>query len=209
MNLWHGLFMVNNARAQKPGFINKLLFRYENPKDHCDRKNEPPPFLASVINFGVLAFVLYRYGKKPLAEALVKRKLAIMADIDTASRLKEDAAARLAEYQEKLDNIADTLVELRAEYAAQAEAEKQHVLADAEERRVRMRRDAEFRIEQELKTARVELMNEAVDAAVRAAEELVKKQVSARDLDRMANDYIASIGSSLAQSSAVQPGAPS
>src|SRR5262249_26430613 len=150
-----------------------------------------------VLNFGVLAFILYRYGRKPLAEALVKRKQSIMAEIDTATKLKDDAEARLEEYEEKLENIEAKLEEGRAGYAAQAEIEKKHILAEAEERRVRMRRDAEFRIDQELKTARAELLREAVVNAVAAAEELIAKQVQPRDLDKMADDYLRSIGPSL------------
>jgi len=196
-NLWHGIITVNNEASDKGGFLNKLLFRYENPKDPCDPKNEPAPLLASVLNFGLLAFVLFRYGKKPLAEALVKRKQTIMADIDTATKLKEDAEARLDDYEEKLENIEGKLAEVRAEYAAQAEVEKTHLLAEAEERRVRMRRDAEFRVEQELKTARAELLREAVVNAVSAAEALMIKQVTAADLDKMAGDYLKSIGPSL------------
>jgi F-type H+-transporting ATPase subunit b len=197
MNLWHGLFMVNNERALQPGFVNQLLFRYENPKDPCDPKNEPAPFLASLINFGILVFVLFKYGRRPLADALQKRKSGIMAEIDTATKLKEDAEARLDEYQEQIDNIEAKLEEVRAEYAAQAEREKQHILVEAEERRVRMRKDAELRIEQELKAARAELLREAVVNAVAAAEELVAKQIAAKDLDKMANDYLSSVGASI------------
>lgn len=198
VNYWHGILMANNERALKGGFVNQLLFRYENEKDHCDPKNEPPPLLASLINFGALAFILFRFGKKPLAEALKKRRDGIMADIDTATKLKEDAEARLEDYEEKIENIESKLDEVRAEYAQQAELERKHILAEAEERRVRMRKDAELRIEQELKAARAELLREAVVSAVAAAEDLVQKQIAARDQDKMANDYLQSIGQSLA-----------
>lgn len=196
MNLWHGIFMADMEKSQQGG-INQLLYRYENPKDPCDPKNEPPPFLASLLNFGIVAFILYRFGKKPLAESLAKRKQTIMADIDTATKLKEDAEARLEEYEEKLENIQEKLTEVRAEYAAQAEAEKKHLLTEAEDRRVRMRKDAEFRIEQELKAARAELLREAVVSAVAAAEEMIAKQIATKDQDKMANDYLGSIGSSI------------
>lgn len=196
MNLWHGIFMADMEKAQRGG-IWSLLYRYENPKNPCDPKNEPPPFLASLINFGIVAFILYRFGRKPLAEALVKRKQTIMADIDTATKLKEAAEARLDEYEEKIENMEEKLEEVRAEYKAQAEIEKKHLLTEAEERRARMRRDAEFRIEQELKAARAELLREAVVNAVAAAEELVQKQIAAKDLDKMSTDYLASIGPSL------------
>jgi F-type H+-transporting ATPase subunit b len=198
MNWWKGILMVNNEAAEKGGFVNELLFRYENPKDPCDHKNLPPPFLASLLNFGVLAFVLYRFGKKPLAEALVARKKTIMAEIDQATKLKEDAEDRLEEYEEKLENIEAKLEEVRADYRAQAEVEKKHILAEAEERRARMRRDAEFRIDQEMKAMRDELLREAVANAVVAAEELIAKNVTATDNDKMAADYLKSVGAALA-----------
>jgi F-type H+-transporting ATPase subunit b len=193
------MLWVNNERAVQPGFVNQLLFRYENEKNPCDPKNEPPPYMAALLNFGLLAFILYRFGKKPLEDALVKRKHAIMAEIETATKLKENAEARLEEYEEKLANIAVTIRDVRAEYAAQAEVEKKHILAEAEERRVRMRRDAEFRIEQERKAMRDELLAEAVVNATAAAEALIQKQMSSADQERMARSYLSSVGAALRQ----------
>ncbi|MEP7122342.1 MAG: ATP synthase F0 subunit B [Byssovorax sp.] len=193
-NWWQGLLMVDNERAKKDDFLDKLLFRYENKKDACDKDNMAPPYLATVINFAILAFILYRFGRKPLAEALLKRKTTIMADIETATKLKDDAERRLTEYEEKFERMDEKLAELRRELAAQSEKEKAHILAEAEERRVRMRRDAEFRIDQEAKTARAELLQQAVIGAAAAAEELLVKKVGPSDLDRMAEDYLKAVG---------------
>lgn len=194
VNWWRGLLMVNNERAKSDSFINRLLFRYENANDPCDKDNLPPPFLASVFNFAILGFILYKFGRKPLAEALVKRKTTIMAEIDTATKLKQDAERRLEEYEEKFERMDETLDELRAELAAQSEQEKKHILAEAEERRVRMLRDAEFRIEQEGKAARAELLQQAIVGAATAAEELLVKKVGPSDLERMAEDYLKAVG---------------
>ena len=193
-NWWQGILMVDNDLAKSDSFLNKLLFRYENKKDPCDKDNKPPPFLAMAINFGLLAFVLYKFGRKPLAESLVKRKATIMADIETASKLKEDAERRLREYEDKFERMDEKLADLRAELAAQSEQEKAHILAEAEERRARMIRDAEFRIEQEGKSARAELLQQAVVNAALAAEELLVKKVGSSDLDRMAEDYLKAVG---------------
>jgi F-type H+-transporting ATPase subunit b len=202
-NWWRGILMVNNDLAQKESPLYQLLFRYENPKDPCDPKNMPPPFLATVLNFAILGFVLYRFGKKPLGEALVKRRNDIMGEIDTAQKLKADAERRLDEYEDKFERIEETLDQMRAEFAAQSELEKAHLLAEAEERRARMRRDAEFRIEQELKTARAELLQEAVLAAAAAAEELLVAKVTGADQDRMADDYLASVSAAVRRGASV------
>jgi len=209
MNLWHGLLMVNNERAEQGGLVNQLLFRYENPHNPCDPKNEPAPYMASLINFGVLAFVLYRFGRKPLAESLAKRRQDIMAEIETAQKLKAESAARLELYEDKLENIAAERETTLEEYAAQAEVEKTHVLADAEERRIRMRRDAEFRIEQELKAMRDELLREAVIDAAAAAEALIVRQVNASDQDRMAADFLRAVGPALGSKTSATAGARS
>jgi F-type H+-transporting ATPase subunit b len=197
VNWWKGMIMVNNEAAQKGGFVNHLLFRYHNENDPCDPKNEPPPFLASLLNFGLLAFILYRFGKKPIGEALQKRRQTIMGEIDTATDLLDDAKERLRKYKDQFEHIEETLGQLKSEYAAQAEIEKKHILAEAEERRIRMRRDAEFRIEQELKSAKVELLEEAVLGAVKAAEEIIRQRATREDQERLAQEYLRSVPDAL------------
>lgn len=207
VNWWRGMLMVNNHRAEQGGFFNELLFRYHNEENPCDPKNEPPPFLASLLNFGVLAFVIYRFGRKPIAEGLAKRKQSIMGEIDNASRLYDEAETRLEEYEKKFETIEETLEALKAELSLQAEVEKKHILAEAEERRVRMKRDAEFRIEQELKAAKAELLQAAVDGAVKAAEELLKKSAGTADQDRLMKEYLSAVPAAITSRAAAPPSA--
>lgn len=208
-NWWQGILWVNNdvAKFEKDAaghmhrtdsVVTQLLYRYENPKDECDPKNQPPPFLATVLNFGLLAWVLYRFGRKPLAEALAARKKSVMQEIDNATRLKNEAESRLNDYEDKLDNLDETLEQMKKDYAAQSEAERKHVLAEAEERRERMKRDVEFRLAQEAKAAKQLLLQQAVERAVAAAEELIRKKVEKPDLDKMADDYLTGIGAAWA-----------
>jgi F-type H+-transporting ATPase subunit b len=217
VNWWRGFIAVNNDAAKfetddaghehrVDPFLSQLLWRYDNKADPCDHKSEAPPFLASIFNFGLLVFLLVRFGKKPLGEALKKRKDDIMKEIDTAATLRRQSKARLAEYETKIDRIEDTLAELREEYATQAEAEKKRVLEEAEERRVRMKRDAEFRVEQERKAARIAVMSEAVDRATAKAEELMTAQSNKSDADRLVEEYLASIPSTFGKSDGPRAG---
>jgi F-type H+-transporting ATPase subunit b len=197
INLYQGLLGVDNDKAVNGSAFEKVLFRYDNKDNACDPKNQPPPFLASLLNFCVLAFVIGKYGKKPLAEALLKRKESIMAEIDNATRLKEQSESRLAEYEEKFETIDETLAAAKSDYAAAAQQEKARILQEAETRRVRMRKDAEFRIEQELKAARILLLQEATENAASAAEELLRKRLTPADHERIAEDYLGSIAKAL------------
>jgi F-type H+-transporting ATPase subunit b len=195
VNLYQGLLGVDNDKALRGTPLQRVLFRYENKDDACDPHNQPPPFAANLFNFAVLVFLVGRFGRKPLAEALAKRRSSIMTEIDSATRLKEQAEARLGEYEQRLETIDDKLEVARAEYHAVAEQEKARIVDEARERQARMRRDAEFRIEQELKAARIALLNEAATGAVRAAEELLKSRLSAGDHEQLANDYLTAIAS--------------
>ena len=67
INWWHGLL------GEKAGREPDLFFR---------APGEPPPYLASLINFAVLVFILVRYGRKPLAAWLAKRKESITREIE-------------------------------------------------------------------------------------------------------------------------------
>ncbi len=206
INWWHGMIAVNNEKAAQGGFLNQLLWRYDNHTDACDPKNEAPPFLASLLNIGLLGFIVYRFGKKPVAEALLKRKQSIMSEIDTASSLLAASEKRLEQYESKFEHLEDTLAEVKAEYAAQAELEKKQIVIEAEERRVRMVRDAEFRVEQELRAARIELMHEAVVDATSMAEEIIRKRAAQADFDRMSEEYLGSLRAAFSGSSSLPGG---
>jgi len=200
INWWHGMIGVDNVKSQSPSFADKLLWRYHNPNNPCDPKNQQTPLFAALLNLGVLGYLVYRFGRKPIGAALVKRKQDIMSEIETASRLEREAQGRLSEYEDKFDQIQDTLKALKVEYATQAEVEKKHIVAEAEERRARMRRDAEFRVEQELRAARISLMQQAVADATTAAEEIIRKRSAQADIDRMSEEYLASLRTALAGS---------
>ncbi len=198
INWWHGMIGVNNEKSQSANFVDKLLWRYHNPTNPCDEKNQQSPLFASILNLAVLGYIVYHFGRKPISEALVKRKQDIMSEIETAARLEREAQGRLDDLEGKFDQIHETLKVLKIEYAAQAEVEKKHIVAEAEERRARMRRDAEFRVEQELRAARITLMQQAVSDATSAAEEIIRKRTAQADIDRMSEEYLASLRSAIA-----------
>lgn len=197
INWWQGLVGIDNEKAKSDSWLNKLLYRYYNPQNECDGANQEPPILAQVINLAILLLLIARFGKKPLAEALAKRKKAIVEEMEAAQKLGEEAEDRLADYEEQFENLEDRRVELREESQLQWELEKKRILAEAEERRGRMRRDAEFRVTQELKEAQQEILREAIDGASKAAEELLAKTLSQSDHERLADEYLTSIVSAV------------
>jgi len=155
---------------------------------------ETPPFIAMIVNFGILVAGYYLIGKKPIAAALQNRRSAIAKEIEDAEQMRREAEARAKTYQAKLDRLDEEMRTAREALVRAGEAERDRIVAEAEENAERMRKDAEFLVEQEIKQIRQDLWREAVEGAVAAAEELLKKRVTSADQERLAEDYLADLG---------------
>jgi F-type H+-transporting ATPase subunit b len=164
------------------------------PINWTEFDKQTPPFIATFINFGILAAGYYLLGKKPIAAGLQARRDAIAKEIEEAQRMKREAERRAKTYQAKLERLEDEVRLTREALVRAGEAERERIVAEAEAKAQRMRKDAEFLVEQELKQLRLEVWREAVDTAVTAAEELLKKRVTPADQERLAEEYLADLG---------------
>jgi F-type H+-transporting ATPase subunit b len=175
-NLFHGVLGEKEGLAE-----GNLLFR---------PKGTPPPFGAWLVNFAILAYFVGRFSARPVGDALKKRKAGIMHGIEEASRMKEDAADRLAGYEDKLQHVDDEIERVKREMQEAGEAERVRILQEAHEKRERMERDTRLLIEQELKAAREILLRETIAGAVRSASVTLEKQLTPADHDRLAKEYL-------------------
>jgi F-type H+-transporting ATPase subunit b len=159
-------------------------------------KGMPVPFGALALNAAILYFLLFKFGRKPISDALRARKLGIMKGMEDAAKMKAEAEASLAKYQKKLDEIDSEVARIKREAKEQGEAESARILSEAKERRLRMERDARLLIEQELKAARETLTRDTVRAAVKSAEGILSAKVGDADQQRLGDEFLASIKAS-------------
>jgi len=170
--------------GEKEGVEPSLLWR---------PKGMPVPFGAMLLNSAILFYLLGRFGRKPVADGLRARKLGILKGMEEAEKMRAEAEARLGEYEEKLAKIEEEVTRVRDEMRAADETERKRILADANDKRARMERDARVLIEQELKAAREQLMSETVHQAVRAAETVLTSKITAQDHARLAEEHLAGL----------------
>jgi F-type H+-transporting ATPase subunit b len=159
-------------------------------------KGMPVPFGALALNAAILYFLLFKFGRKPISDALKARKLGIMKGMEDAAKMKAEAEASLAKYQKKLDEIDSEVARIKREAKEQGEAESARILGEAKERRARMERDARLLVEQELKAARENLTRDTVRAAVKSAEAMLTAKVGDADQQRLGDEFLASIKAS-------------
>jgi F-type H+-transporting ATPase subunit b len=168
---------------------------------------ETPPYLAMLINFGILIGGYYLLGKDSITAGLKARRSNIQKELEEAARMKAEAEERAKKYQARLQTLeAEKATAIEALVRA-GEAEKERIVRDAEAKAERMRKDAEFLVEQEIKQLRVDVWREAVDTAVAAAEELLKKRVTPADQERLAEEYLADLGTTKTTKTATAGGA--
>jgi F-type H+-transporting ATPase subunit b len=168
---------------QEPGAINWYDFS----------NKEQPPYAALLINFGLLAFGYYYFGKRPLGQALRNQRDSIAKQIEEAQRMKHEAEERAKQYQAKLRDLEVELASTRRALEEAGKGERDHIVREAEEKAVRMQRDAAFLLDQETKQVRLDLQREAVEAALLAAEELLRKRVTSADQERLAEEFLNSL----------------
>jgi F-type H+-transporting ATPase subunit b len=180
------------------------------PINWFDFHSTTPPFIAMLINFGILVAAYYFFGKNPVAAALQSRRDSIAKDIEEARRMRGEAEERAKLYQRKLETLEEEVRLTKESLLRAGEAERERMLLEAEAKAERMRKDAEFLVEQEMKQVRADLLRETVEAAVAAAEQLLKSRVTAADQERIADDYLADLGGkSLSPAAPAGQGRPS
>lgn len=151
-----------------------------------------------LLNLGVLIFLLVYFGGYfkggMLSKALRNRHNLLKADIEAASGQRALAEQRFREQDKRLANLEQELAALRASVQQEGEREKARLLAGAEEKAKRIQDETRFQLDQEVKEAELRLRAEVASTAVKVADEILRRSVSAEDERRLVQDFAAGAG---------------
>ncbi len=147
-------------------------------------------FFYSWLNLLLILGVIVFVARKPLRAFFSARRSQVQEQLHESVRLKEEAQARLTEWQGKLAEVQAELDQIRNQSRVRAEAEASAILADARASAERIRNDARAAIEQELRRAQATLRDEASDLAVELAGELLSQSITDADRDRLIGEFI-------------------
>jgi F-type H+-transporting ATPase subunit b len=162
---------------------------------HGNKVEEPmsAPFIFMVINFALLFWLIAKYGGAAGKKLAVERHDQIKTALDEAAKLRTQAKDKLAEYETKLKAADSEITKLVEGMRADAEADKQRILENAERQAAQLKRDAEQRIAAEIESARATLMREVSSAATSAAEKLLREKMTAADQNKVIATFIADV----------------
>jgi F-type H+-transporting ATPase subunit b len=142
------------------------------------------------VNFIILVGLLYWLLAGKLKEFFVDRGKNIRKALEEAIAAKEEAEKKFKEYELRLEKANEEIAKISEMIKAQGEAEKQKIIEDARKTAEKMKEDTQARMEQEFKKAGSQLRAEAALLSVQMAEELLKKNLSAKDHETMVRDYL-------------------
>ena len=149
--------------------------------------------VTQIIGFLIVLWVLRRYAWGPVLGMLEERRVRIANEVATAERLRQEAMALKAEYENQLRTIENQARERiqKAVVEGQKVAEEIRANAQAEARAIADR--ARANLELDIKKARVELREEIVALALGAAERLLHERLDAKEHGRVVERFLSEL----------------
>jgi F-type H+-transporting ATPase subunit b len=130
-------------------------------------------WLSVIINFIIVAAILWFLLKKTLPVALRNRGQAIQKRMEEARSASEEARQRLSEVEGRLSRLDAEIADMRRRAEEAAQADQKRILAEAEEERRRIIASTEQEIAAAANNARRELKAYAARLAVDLAEKKI------------------------------------
>ncbi len=147
-------------------------------------------------NFLIYAFIIVKFAFPLIRDFLKSRHDEVVSTISQASARKQAAEALVHEYRAKLSGLDREVQSILDSLRDEGQREKSKVVREAEARAVKIQEDAYFLAEQEVKMARQKLREEMADQAEATARQLIERNLSGADQNRLVDDFIHTIGQS-------------
>jgi F-type H+-transporting ATPase subunit b len=147
-----------------------------------------------LINFLIFVYLLKRFLMPFVKGHLRSRREEIAAAVKEADEARARAEALLRDYRRRLARLDEEGREIRDALSAEGERGKLKLIADAEELARRIKADADFLAEQEVKLARQQLMREIARLAREDAEKLVQGHLNPADQKRLVKEFLSGVG---------------
>jgi len=161
---------------------------------HADSGAQLKDFLYRLFNFALLAGILIWAMKKANVTGLLAGRRAEVAKVlGEAQSIRESAERKLAEYSEKLEKASSEIDEIYAAIKQEGEAEKNRIIAAANQAAERIQRQAQVAAQQEIQQASARLQAETARLAVQLATTTLEQSVTQDDQDRFVDEYISKV----------------
>jgi F-type H+-transporting ATPase subunit b len=147
-----------------------------------------------LINFLLYLYLVKRFVLPWVRGHLLSRRKAVIAAVTEADEAKKRAEAVVRDYHGRLAHLDETSAEIREILRREGERERARLLREAEGMAVKIKADASFLAEQEVKLAQQRLREEMARTARAAAEGLIRRHQTSADQNRWAENFLREVG---------------
>lgn len=148
-----------------------------------------------LINFLILLYLAQRFVLPLVRDHLRLRREQIRSAVVEAREEWERAEQIVREYRDRMARLGEESKKILAGLNAEAERDRTRLLAEAEELARKIKADAGFVGEQEVKVARRRLREEMAEIAQATAQGLLKSRITPEDQRRLMEDFLRGVAS--------------
>lgn len=149
--------------------------------------------VATLVLFLIFAFVLGKFAWTPLLRIVAEREKTIREQVEGAEKAQTEAQALLHKRQDMLKDATREREEIIARATKEAEEVKADLLGKARAGAEQVLDKARDRIEQEKRSAVLELRAQVAELAMTAAEKIVRSSLTPEAQRRLVDETIAQL----------------
>ena len=147
-------------------------------------------FIWKVVNVVVLGAIIYKFAKKPVANALSGSAASAKKLKSDAREAEEKLTAELDEMRVKIAGLEKEAEQMVKTARKDAEVEKERIIEEGKHEIGRMKRQASFALEQERRKAEADLRHWIAEESVTLAEKELKQEMNQNQQNKLVNKYM-------------------
>ena len=151
-------------------------------------------FLAQICNLMIQLFIFKKFLLKPIKQVIADRKAKADSEIADAQKLRTEAEAMKAEYEQNLQNARAEANEIVSNAQKTATARGEEIVGEARAQAAALKQKAEADIAQERKKAVNEVKDEIGGIAMEIASKVVEREISEKDHKDLIDEFIKNVG---------------
>ena len=151
-------------------------------------------FLAQICNLMIQLVIFKKFLLKPIKQVIADRKAKADSEIADAQKLRTEAEAMKAEYEQNLQNARTEANQIVATAQKTATARSEEIVGEARAQAAALKQKAEADIAQERKKAVNEVKDESGGIAMEIASKVVEREISEKDHKDLIDEFIKNVG---------------
>ena len=151
-------------------------------------------FVAQICNLMIQLVIFKKLLLNPVKKVIAERKAKADSQIADAEKLRTEAEAMKAEYEQNLQNARNEANQIVASAQKAAAARSEELLGEARAQAAALKQKAEADIAQERKKAVNEVKDEIGGIAMEIASKVVEREISEEDHKDLIDEFIKNVG---------------